>query len=120
MGTREDDAHSTVTNEQFCRSRDMNNSFRPDWDKCSRLVVDWKHLSIGKNTDELMEVVLNEISYGNTEENTEEHLRQASLGQPFEERLSKNRHLRRRMTGLLIKDIWSSKLHNENKVRSTP
>ena len=33
-----------------------------------------------------------------------------------EEKFIKNRHMRRRITGLLIKEIWSNKLFEENKV----
>jgi hypothetical protein len=32
------------------------------------------------------------------------------------EKFIKNRHMRRRITGLLIKEIWSNKLFDENQV----
>ena len=74
MGTSERRAHPTVTETHFGMNCSIGDSRRPDWDKCSRLVMDWKQLSIGKTSDDLVEVVLNEILHGNTVENTREYL----------------------------------------------
>jgi hypothetical protein len=55
----------------------MNLSFRPDWDKCSHIITHWQNLSIGKTSEQLVDVLTNEIIHGNTEENNEEYLSMA-------------------------------------------
>lgn len=70
---------------------------RPEWDKCMDLIDNWRNLARGKSSDELVEVVIHEILPNKTEED-------------HEPMLSTHRQIRRRMTGLLIKEIWSKKL----------
>ena len=108
--------------------------FRPDWDKCSPLITHWQNLSLGKTSEQLVDVVINEIVHGNTEENNDEYFpmnitelthkntffHQLSIDSSFENKLIKNRHMRRRITGLLIKEIWSKKLSAANKVCILP
>ncbi|CAF3572514.1 unnamed protein product [Rotaria sordida] len=108
---------------------------RPDWDKCSHLITQWKNLSIGKTSEELVDVLINEIIHGNTKENNNEYFsmiinnknelnqkniffEQLSIDTSSEEKFIKNRHMRRRITGLLIKEIWSNKLFDENKLET--
>ncbi|CAF4110686.1 unnamed protein product, partial [Adineta steineri] len=102
---------------------------RPDWDKCSHIVTYWQNLSTGKTSEQLVDVLINEI----TQENTEEYLpmiinnknemnskniffNQISINSHTDMKLTKNRHMRRRITGLLIKEIWSKKLSDEQKL----
>ncbi|CAF3338072.1 unnamed protein product [Rotaria socialis] len=104
---------------------------RPDWDKCFRMVPNWKMLSIDKTSEQLVDILINEIVHGNTTQNNNEYFsmmtrdknelheknmffKQLCMNPCIEEKFIKNRHMRRRITGLLIKDIWSSKLFNEN------
>jgi len=91
-------------------------SFRPDWDKCSHLIPHWQNLSIGKTSEQLVDVLLSEITHG---ENNDEYLpiesSQKNTQLSSEKKFIKNRHMRQRITGLLIKEIWSNKLFNENK-----
>lgn len=68
---------------------------RPEWDKCMDLIDNWRNSARGKSSDELVEVVINEILPRKTEEDR-------SISPT-------NRQMRRRMTGLLIKEIWSKK-----------
>ncbi|UJR08286.1 hypothetical protein I4U23_012558 [Adineta vaga] len=89
---------------------------RPDWDKCSRLVINWRTLSMGKTSDELVDVCINEIICGNTEENHEEYLPIISNNN-FEKGQILNRRMRRRITGLLIKEIWDNKLGLKSNVK---
>jgi hypothetical protein len=90
----------------------------------------WKNLSIGKTSEQLVDVLINEIVHGNTEENNDEYLSmnitelsskntfldQLYINSSFEKNFIKNRHMRRRITGLLIKEIWSNKLFDDNQV----
>ena len=71
-----------------------------------------------KTSNQLVDVLINEIVHGNTEENNDEYLPMISNGskEVSKEKFIKNRHMRRRITGLLIKEIWSNKLFDENKV----
>ncbi|CAF3458598.1 unnamed protein product [Rotaria sp. Silwood1] len=105
---------------------------RPDWDKCSYLITQWKILSIGKTSEQLVDVLINEIIHEDTKENNNEDFsiminnkndlnskntffEQLCIDISFEDKFIKNRHMRRRITGLLIKEIWSNKLFDENK-----
>ena len=99
---------------------------RPDWDKVSNVIdghMDrWKLLATGKSSDQLVDVLLQEIIDGNQttideypqlpandQECFQPVVADASalpfLRAPKEMRLV-NRRLRRRMAGLLIKEIW--------------
>jgi hypothetical protein len=80
-------------------------SLRPDWDKCSDLIINWKNISIGKTSEQLVDVLIDEIVHENL-----------SMNLIAEKKFIKNRHMRRRITGLIIKDIWSNKLFDENKI----
>ena len=89
---------------------------RPDWDKVSNVIDGgmerWKQLAMGKSTEELMEILIREIVNGNNEEEEEYFL---ALGEdlsvlpflraPKYHRIV-NRKMRRRRTGLFIKEIW--------------
>jgi len=100
----------------------INKSFltpRPDWDKVSNIIDGgiqrWKLLSIEKTSEQLVEILIKEIINGNQIEsiNEQDHFR--AIGDdlsvlPFL-RMPKytpivNRRMKRRMTGLLIKEIW--------------
>ncbi|CAF2119884.1 unnamed protein product [Rotaria magnacalcarata] len=104
---------------------------RPDWDKCFHMVPNWKTLSIDKTSEQLVDILINEIVHGNTTQNNNEYFsmmtrdknelheknmffKQLCMNPGIEEKFIKNRYMRRRITGLLIKDIWSNKLFNEN------
>jgi hypothetical protein len=96
----------------------MKFSFRPDWDKCIDLIPDWRNRSIGKSSGALVDLIINEIVQENTDEylsisKTEFNTKNTFFEQVFtttENIFPKNRHIRRRMIGLLIKDIWSNKV----------
>ncbi|CAF1228433.1 unnamed protein product [Didymodactylos carnosus] len=97
---------------------------RPDWDKCSNVLdggMDrWKKISAGKTSDQLVEILISEIIDGN--QTTHETMKQNyfdALGEekqilPFlrsaKNKKIKNRHMRRRITGLLIKEIWNEQI----------
>lgn len=92
---------------------------RPDWDKVSNIIDGgierWKFLSSGKSSQELVDILIQEILNGNQNELNNEKDYFDTVGDdlsvlPFL-RMPKhkrvfNRRMRRRMTGLLIKDIW--------------
>jgi hypothetical protein len=92
---------------------------RPDWDKVSNVIDGkierWKSLSTGKSSRELVEILIKEIINGNQTETIKEEEYFSAIGDdltvlPFL-RMPKytrivNRRMRRRMTGLLIKEIW--------------
>ena len=91
---------------------------RPDWDKVSNVidggVERWKALSTGKSSDELVEIVIREIIDGNQISIHEDgHFQGIGddervltfLRTPKDTPII-NRRVRRRMTGLLIKEIW--------------
>ena len=91
---------------------------RPDWEKVSNVIdggVDrWRVLSTGRSSDELVEIVVSEIVDGNQ---TSVHEDDYFQGDGEDERVLTflrttkdtfiiNRRMRRRRTGLLIKEIW--------------
>jgi hypothetical protein len=92
---------------------------RPDWNKVSNVIDGgierWKILSTGKSSEQLVEILIKEIVNGNQIEPIEEQEDFQADGNdlavlPFL-RTTKytrifNRRMRRRMTGLLIKEIW--------------
>ncbi|CAF0773440.1 unnamed protein product [Adineta ricciae] len=79
---------------------------RPDWDKCVPLVINWSKLSTGKTSDELVDVIINEITHGNTD---------GYLDKNFQGRLN----MRRRITGLLIKEIWEHRFESKSNLKFT-
>jgi hypothetical protein len=100
----------------------INKSFltpRPDWDKVSNIIDGgiqrWKLLSIEKTSEELVEILIKEIINGNQIESIEEKDYFEANGDDLSVlaflRMTKytrmfNRRMRRRMTGILIKEIW--------------
>jgi hypothetical protein len=87
----------------------------------------WKNLSIGKTSEQLVDVLINEILHENNDEylplinitdtiHENTFFKQLCIDSSSEKKFIKNRHMRRRITGLLIKEIWSNKLFDENKV----
>ncbi len=90
---------------------------RPDWDKVSNVmdggIERWKILSTGKSSEQLVEILMREIVNGNEPVKEQEYFQ--AIGDdlsvlPFL-RIPKytrivNRKMRRRITGLLIKEIW--------------
>jgi len=68
---------------------------------------------LGKTSEQLVDVLIDEI----VQKNDEEYLTMNITKNTFFEQLTsekmliKNRHMRRRITGLLIKDIWLNKLY---------
>ncbi|CAF0887557.1 unnamed protein product [Rotaria sp. Silwood1] len=98
---------------------------RPDWDKVSNVIDGgierWKILSNGKSSEQLVDILIKEIINGIQIEPTHEQNYFDAIGDdlsvlPFL-RISKNtrifnRRMRRRMTGLLIKDIWADKIRD--------
>jgi hypothetical protein len=92
---------------------------RPDWDKVSNVIDGkierWKSLSTGKSSEQLVEILMKEIVNGNQTETLKEEEHFSAIGDdltvlPFL-RMPKytrivNRRMRRRMTGLLIQEIW--------------
>ncbi|CAF2969513.1 unnamed protein product [Rotaria sp. Silwood2] len=106
---------------------------RPDWNKCSHLITQWKNLSLGKTSEQLVDILINEINHENMEKKDTEYfsmminnknelsqknmfIEQLCIDISSEEKFIKNRHMRRRITGLLIKEIWSNKLFDENRL----
>ena len=93
---------------------------RPDWDKVVHIIDGgmerWKQLATGKSSEQLMDVLIREIVTGNSRETIDEENEYfAALGDDFNvlpflrapksDRIV-NRKMRRRQTGLLIKEIW--------------
>ncbi len=114
--------HGRKNKTKSCFVNYMNETFcsRPDWDKCANLIPYWRNLSIGKSSDELVSDLINEIVqenntedlsiYNNEFSNKNTFFEQLSIASNFENMYHKNRHMRRRIIGLLIKEIWSNKV----------
>ena len=64
----------------------------------------WSDLSAGKTSDQLVDVLISEILDGNTQSIDDQPVSFA------------DRRMRRRITGLLLKEIWSNKLFDDNQV----
>jgi len=92
---------------------------RPDWDKVSNVIDGgierWKILSTGKSSEQLIDLLIREIINGNQMESIEEKDYFEANGDDLSVlaflRMTKytrmfNRRMRRRMTGILIKEIW--------------
>jgi hypothetical protein len=92
---------------------------RPDWDKVSNVIDGgierWKILSTGKSSEQLIDLLIREIINGNQIESIEEKDYFEANGDDLSVlaflRMTKytrmfNRRMRRRMTGILIKEIW--------------
>lgn len=92
---------------------------RPDWDKVSNVIDGgierWKILSNGKSSEQLVDVLIQEIMHGNQSESINELDYFDALGDdisvlsflrmPTNNRIF-NRRMRQHMTGILIKEIW--------------
>lgn len=81
------DPHTTVVS--LCQSidlslKDLHRS--PEWDKCRDWIPKWSEVSLGRTSDELVDLLLNEI-----------------------QRIPSDRRMSRRKLSLVIKDIWSTK-----------
>ncbi|UJR21210.1 hypothetical protein I4U23_024307 [Adineta vaga] len=115
---------------QYYNEWQMNKNLltpRPDWDKVSNIIDGgfqrWKILSTGKSSEYLLDVLIKEIINGNDLNSIEENDYFESYGDhssvltflrtPKQNRLF-NRRMRRRMTGLLIKEIWADKNNKQN------
>ncbi|XP_005105955.1 translin-associated factor X-interacting protein 1 [Aplysia californica] len=92
---------------------------RPDWDKCSECVqggiVRWKEISAGKRSDELVDVLLNEIQSGGIVDTVGADYFDGQGEGPevpvylrFEGPV-RNRRIGKRDTALLVRDIWREK-----------
>ncbi|CAF2560271.1 unnamed protein product [Rotaria sp. Silwood2] len=46
---------------------------RPDWNKCSHLITQWKNLSLGKTSEQLVDILINEINHENMEKKDTEY-----------------------------------------------
>ncbi len=87
------------------------------------MIPHWQNLSIGKSSEALVDLLINEI----VQENNDEYLsmykiefsdrntfyEQLCIASTSEKMFPRNRHMRRRMIGLLIKEIWSNKVYLE-------
>lgn len=93
------EGYSYTTVESIAEGMNERYCCRPEWDKCMDLIDDWRNLARGKSSDELVDVIIKEILPKRDEE----------------EMPLQNRQIRRRMTGLLIKEIWSKKLFDIKK-----
>jgi len=80
---------SHLGNHEKSRERIYMFVTRPEWDKCSDLVPSWMNLSRGKSSDELVNVIMSEIEPSND--------------------------VRRRLTGLIVKDIWTNRITSKSK-----
>ncbi|CAF0922434.1 unnamed protein product [Rotaria sordida] len=104
---------------------------RPDWDKVSNVIDGgierWKILSNEKSSEQLVDILIKEINNENQIEKINEQNYFDAIGDdllvlPFL-RMPKNtrifnRRMRRRMTGLLIKEIWTDKIRDsEDHIR---
>ncbi len=80
----------------------------------------WQNLSIGKSSEALVDLLINEIVHENNDEYLSIHKSEFSDRNTFFEQLCiastsekmfpRNRHMRRRIISLLIKEIWSNKV----------
>ncbi|XP_074645033.1 translin-associated factor X-interacting protein 1-like [Tubulanus polymorphus] len=120
------DVHKQVTQQRDefyaeCETLRRSATPRPDWEKCADHVTKWKDLSENKTSNQLVDVLLNEIAGGSmgaadatenfegrgTEEGVPEHLR-------FEGEV-RNRKIAKRDCALLVQDIWKEKLESDNQ-----
>ncbi|CAF1542511.1 unnamed protein product [Adineta ricciae] len=100
---------------------------RPDWDKISNVIDGgferWKSLSTGKSSEQLVDVLIKEIINGNDidafegkdyfESDGDQKAVLPFLRTSTENRIF-NRRMRERMAGILIKEIWTEKIHKSN------
>ncbi|KAK6185214.1 hypothetical protein SNE40_007497 [Patella caerulea] len=96
---------------------------RPEWDRCAEYINGginkWKDLSDGKRSDEMLEVLLNEMGQGGiVESNGADHFEGRGTGDDVPIYLKyegsvRNRRLGKRDCALLIRDIWREKAAND-------
>ncbi|CAF1417330.1 unnamed protein product [Didymodactylos carnosus] len=92
---------------------------RPKWDRCGTIIeggtVKWKELAIGKTSNELVDLLLNEIIGGNDQNNNVYQFIGLGLDTSVPAFLQtttnvRNRYFMYRDVAILINDIWKDKL----------
>jgi len=105
---------------------------RPDWQKVENIIDGrrerWTSLATGRSSDELMNILIEEIPNGNERNSTNEPECFSGLGDdssvlPFLRTMKYtkiiNRKMQRRITGILINEIWTEKICEPNRQRQT-
>lgn len=98
---------------------------RPDWEKCSDCVqggiMRWKEISEGKRSDELVDILLNEIQSGGIVDTVGAEYFDGQGTDPAVpaylryEGPVRNRKIGKRDTALLVRDIWREKSEQDAK-----
>ncbi|UJR36757.1 hypothetical protein I4U23_029472 [Adineta vaga] len=96
---------------------------RPKWERCTSIVERWNELSLGKTSNERVDILLNEIIGGNDIYNNVLHF----IGLGFDSKVPtflqttasiRNRHFMQRDVSLLIEDIWKQKIEYDSQRQS--
>ncbi|CAF3211250.1 unnamed protein product [Rotaria sp. Silwood2] len=101
---------------------------RPKWERCASIIEGgierWNELSIGKTSNELVDILLNEIIGGNDIYNNVVNFIGLGLDPTVPKFLQttsniRNRHFMQRDVSLLIEDIWKQKIEYDSEEDST-
>ncbi|CAF1039156.1 unnamed protein product [Rotaria sordida] len=101
---------------------------RPKWERCASIIEGgiehWNELSIGKTSNELVDILLNEIIGGNDIYNNVVNFIGLGLDPTIPKFLQttsniRNRHFMQRDISLLIEDIWKKKIEYDLEQEST-
>ncbi|CAF0806592.1 unnamed protein product [Rotaria sp. Silwood1] len=101
---------------------------RPKWERCASIIEGgierWNELAIGKTSNELVDILLNEIIGGNDIYNNVVNFIGLGLDPKIPKFLQttsniRNRHFMQRDVSLLIEDIWKQKLEYDFEQKST-
>ncbi|NXO03790.1 TXIP1 protein, partial [Rhinopomastus cyanomelas] len=116
------ETHRETTEERDMLSTELqrarhNCTPRPDWAKCSEVIhggaAQWDHLAKGKTSNQLVDVLLEEIATAELRE------RDVFPGQGTDEQVPvylrhkgdvKNKHLTKKDVVTLLKDVWNEKI----------
>ncbi|CAF0922248.1 unnamed protein product [Adineta ricciae] len=93
---------------------------RPKWERCASVVERWDELSIGKTSNERVDILLNEIIGGNDIYNNLVHFIGLGVDSTVPTFLQttaniRNRHFMQRDVLLLIEDIWKEKIEYDGQ-----
>ncbi|CAF0808218.1 unnamed protein product [Adineta ricciae] len=88
---------------------------RPKWERCASVIERWDELSIGKTSNERVDILLNEIIGGNDIYNNLVHFIGLGVDSTVPTFLQttaniRNRHFMQRDVSLLIENIWKEKI----------
>ncbi|CAF3644864.1 unnamed protein product [Rotaria socialis] len=101
---------------------------RPNWERCAPIIEGglehWKELSIGKTSNQLVDILLNEIIGGNDIYNNVVNFIGLGIDPTVPKFLQttsniRNRHFMQRDVSLLIEDIWKQKIEHDLEQQNT-